>query len=97
LSSVPVVIDEALIAVIAEPLPVKDVPVIAPAENSPDDPRRTIVEAPLAVAAVVLAFAIVPVVTLDPLIALKATPLPDIETAVISPAPKLPDESREQS
>jgi hypothetical protein len=97
LSSVPVVIDEALIAVRAEPLPEKDVPVIAPAANSPDDPRRTIVEAPLAVAAVVLAFAIVPVVTLDPLIALKATPLPDIETAVISPAPKLPDESREQS
>jgi hypothetical protein len=92
---VPELIFEALISVRAAPLPVNEVPVIVPAENSPDDPRRTIVEAPLAIAAVVLAFAIVPVAILEALIAVKATPLPDIEVAVIPPALKLPDESRE--
>jgi len=53
LSIVPVVIAEALIAVIAEPLPENEVPVIAPAANSPDVPRRTMVEAPLEELAVV--------------------------------------------
>jgi hypothetical protein len=94
LSIVPVVIAEALIAVRAEPLPEKDVPVIAPAANSPEAPRRTIVEAPLAVAAVVLAFAIVPEVRLDALIALMATPFPETEVNVPTLAVKLPDESR---
>jgi hypothetical protein len=93
LATVPVETFEPLIALTAEPSPL-NVPVIVPAENSPDDPRRTIVEAPLAVAAVVLAFATVPEVRLDALIAVKDTPLPEIELAVISPAPKLPDESR---
>jgi hypothetical protein len=94
LSRVPVVIDEALIAVRAEPLPEKDVPVIAPAANSPDAPRRTIVEAPLLEEAEVLALSIVPEAMLEALIADKATPLPEIERAVISPAPKPPDPSR---
>jgi hypothetical protein len=69
LSKVPVVIAEALIAVIAEPLPEKEAPVIAPAANSPDAPRRTIVLAPLEEEAVVRAFAIVPVEMLEALIA----------------------------
>jgi hypothetical protein len=93
LAMVPVETFEPLIALTAEPSPL-NVPVIVPAENSPDDPRRTIVEAPLAVAAVVLALSIVPEVMLEALIAVKDTPLPEIELAVISPAPKLPDESR---
>jgi hypothetical protein len=85
---------EALMAVIAEPLPEKDVPVIAPAENSPEAPRRTIIEAPLAVAAVVLAFAIVPEAMLEALIADKATPFPETEVNVPALAVKLPLESR---
>jgi hypothetical protein len=68
---VPEEIEEALIAVMEAPLPEKDVPVIAPAANDPDASRRTIVEAPLAVAAVVLAFAIVPEAMLEALIAVK--------------------------
>jgi hypothetical protein len=94
LSKVPVVIAEALIAVRAEPLPEKDVPVIAPAANSPEAPRRTIVLAPLLEEAVVLAFAIVPDAMLDALIAVKATPLPETEVNVPVLAVKLPPESR---
>jgi hypothetical protein len=93
LSKVPVVIAEALIAVRAEPLPEKDVPVIAPAANSPEAPRRTIVEAPLAVAAVVLAFAIVPEAMLDALIFEPPDRSP-ITAAVTVAAAKLPPESR---
>jgi hypothetical protein len=93
LSKVPVVIAEALMAVIAEPLPEKDVPVIAPAANSPDAPRRTIVEAPLAELAVVLAFAIVPEAMLDALIFEPPDKSP-ITAAVIVAAAKLPPESR---
>lgn len=89
LSIVPLVMFEALIAVRATPLPEIEVDVIAPALNSPDVPRRTIVEAPLAVAAVVLALAIVPVLIFDALIALIADPL-----AVIMLAVKLPLASR---
>jgi hypothetical protein len=73
-ATVPELILEALIADNPEPSAV-----ITPAENSPDAPRRTIVEAPLAVAAVVLALSIVPEVMLEALIADKATPLPEIE------------------
>jgi hypothetical protein len=93
LSKVPVVIAEALIAVIAEPLPEKDVPVIAPAANSPEAPRRTIVEAPLLEEAVVLAFAIVPEAMLDALIFEPPDRSP-ITAAVIVAAAKLPPESR---
>jgi hypothetical protein len=93
LSKVPVVIAEALIAVMAEPLPEKDAPVIAPAANSPEAPRRTIVEAPLAVAAVVLAFAIVPEAMLEALIFEPPDRSP-ITAAVIVAATKLPPESR---
>jgi hypothetical protein len=93
LSKVPVVIAVALIAVIAEPLPEKDAPVIAPAANSPEAPRRTIVEAPLAVAAVVLAFAIVPEAMLEALIFEPPDRLP-ITAAVTVLALKLPPESR---
>jgi hypothetical protein len=91
-ATVPELIFEALIALIAEPSPL-NVAVIVPAANSPEDPRKTIVEAPLAEAAVVLAFAIVPVVIAEALIAVREEPLPDIDVAVISPALKLPDES----
>jgi hypothetical protein len=94
LSMVPLEILLALIAVRAEPLPEKDVPVIAPAANSPEAPRRTIVEAPLAELAVVLAFAIVPEAILEALIADKATPFPETEVNVPTLAVKLPDESR---
>ena len=94
LSKVPVVIAVALIAVRAEPLPENDVPVIAPAANSPEAPRRTIVEAPLLEEAVVLAFAIVPEAMLEALIAVKATPLPEIEVNVPELAIKLPLASR---
>jgi hypothetical protein len=85
---------DALIAVKATPFPDTEVPVIAPAANSPDAPRRTIVEAPLLEEAEVLALSIVPDAILEALIAVKATPLPEIETAVILPAPKPPDPSR---
>jgi hypothetical protein len=94
LSKVPVVIAVALIAVRAEPLPENDVPVIAPAANSPEAPRRTIVEAPLLEEAVVLAFATVPVVTLDPLIAETLDPSPIKKLAVIASAAKSPLASR---
>jgi hypothetical protein len=94
LSKVPVVIAEALIAVIAEPLPVNEVPVIAPAANAPPASRRTIVLAPLEELAVVLALSTVPEVRLDALIALMATPFPETEVNVPTLAVKLPDESR---
>jgi hypothetical protein len=77
----------------ADPSPVNEEPVMAPALNSPDVPRRTIVEAPLALSAVVLAFAIVPLDIFDALIAVKATPLPEIEVVVIAFAVKFPDAS----
>jgi hypothetical protein len=92
LSKVPVVIAVALIAVMEAPLPEKDVPVIAPAANSPEAPRRTIVEAPLAVAAVVLAFAIVPEAILDALIFEPPDRSP-ITAAVTVAAAKLPPAS----
>jgi hypothetical protein len=84
---------EALIAVIAEPSPDKDEPVIAPAANSPEAPRRTIVEEPLLEEAVVLAFAIVPEETLDALIFEPPDRSP-ITAAVTVFAAKLPPESR---
>jgi hypothetical protein len=91
-ATVPELIFEALIELTAEPSPL-NVAVIVPAANSPEAPRRTIVEAPLAEAAVVLALSIVPEAMLEALIAVSATPLPEIDTAVILPAPKPPDES----
>jgi hypothetical protein len=93
LSKVPVVIAEALIAVMDAPLPEKEAPVIAPAANSPDAPRRTIVLAPLLEEAVVLAFAIVPEVMLDALMSVSAAPLPAM-FAVMVLAEKLPPASR---
>jgi hypothetical protein len=93
LSKVPVVIADALIAVIAEPLPEKEAPVIAPAANSPDAPRRTIVLAPLEEEAVVRAFAIVPEEMLDALIFEPPDRSP-ITAAVTVLAEKLPPESR---
>jgi hypothetical protein len=94
LAIVPVETLEALIALMAAPSPVNEAPVIAPAANSPDVPRNTIVEAPLAVAAVVRALAIVPLDTLEALIAVKAEPFPDTEVKVPAFAVKLPDASR---
>jgi hypothetical protein len=77
----------------AEPLPEKDEPVIAPAANSPEAPRRTIVAAPLLEEAVVLAFAIVPEAMLDALIFEPPDRSP-ITAAVIVAAVKLPPASR---
>jgi hypothetical protein len=94
LAIVPVETLEALIALMAAPSPVNEAPVIAPAANSPDVPRSTIVDAPLAVAAVVRALAMVPVDTLEALIAVKAEPFPDTEVKVPAFAVKLPDASR---
>jgi hypothetical protein len=94
LSKVPVVIAEALIAVRAEPLPEKDVPVIAPAANAPPASRRTIVLAPLLAEAVVLAFAIVPEAMLEALI-FEPPEISPITAAVTVLAEKLPPESRE--
>ena len=97
LAIVPVEILLALIAEIAAPLPVNDAPVIAPALNSPDAPRNTIVFAPLAVAAVVRALAMVPELMFDALMLVRAAPLPDIAplkvVAVIVLAAKLPPAS----
>jgi hypothetical protein len=93
LSKVPVVIAVALIAVMAEPLPEKDVPVIAPAANSPDAPRRTIVLAPLLEEAEVLALSIVPEAILEALIFEPPDRSP-ITAAVTVLALKLPPESR---
>jgi hypothetical protein len=93
LSKVPVVIAEALMLVIAEPLPVNKVPVIDPAANAPPASRRTIVLAPLLLLAVVLAFDIVPEVMLDALISVRPAPEP-ATLAVIVLAEKLPPESR---
>jgi hypothetical protein len=93
LSKVPVVMDEALIAVRAEPLPVNDVPVIAPAANAPPASRRTIVLEPLEELAVVKAFPIVPEVMLEALMFVSPAPDPAI-LAVIVLAEKLPPESR---
>jgi hypothetical protein len=83
LSIVPDEMFEALIPLIAAPLPVNEAAFIAPASNSPLAPRKTIVEAPLAVAAVVLAFAIVPEEILEALISVSTAPLP--ETLVNDP------------
>jgi hypothetical protein len=94
LSIVPDEMFEALMPLIAAPLPEKDSPVIAPAANSPLAPRRTIVAPTLLELAVVLALSIVPEVMLEALIDVSATPLP--ETVVNEPtlAAKEPSESR---
>ena len=75
LATVPLDIFEPLIDVTAEPSPL-NVAVIVPAENSPLAPRATIVEAPLAEAAVVLALAIVPLDILFALILVTFAPEP---------------------
>jgi hypothetical protein len=85
---------EALMPLIAAPLPEKDSPVIAPAANSPLAPRRTIVAPTLLELAVVLALSIVPEVMLEALIAVKATPLPKTVVNVPTLAAKEPSESR---
>jgi hypothetical protein len=94
LAKVPEAMLEALIAVSAIPLPEIDTDVIAPALNSPEVPRSTIVEAPFAVAAVVRAFATVPDDRFEALIAVKATPFPEIDTEVIAPALNSPEAPR---
>jgi hypothetical protein len=83
LSIVPELTFEALMPLIAAPLPVNEAAFIAPASNSPLAPRRTIVAPTLLELAVVLALSIVPEVMLEALIAVKAIPLP--ETAVNEP------------
>ena len=92
-ASVPDEMLEALIAVIAAPLPEK---LFAPTTLASKDPltsRSTIVEAPLAEEAVVRAFDIVPVEMLDALMAVMATPLPTNDEAFTVLASKFPDVS----
>ena len=84
---------DALIADKATPLPEIELAVISPALKLPDESRRTIVEAPLAEAAVVLALAMVPDEMLLALIAESVAPLP-LNVAVTILAPKLPSASR---
>jgi hypothetical protein len=73
----------ALIEVMVAPAPIKFAAVTLPAANAPLASRTTSVEALFASEAVVLALAIVPLVMLDALIAVSATPLP--ETLVNEP------------
>jgi hypothetical protein len=93
LSIVPVEILEALIAVIATPLPLNEADTVL-AAKSPLESRETIVEAPLAEAAVVRALATVPDDRLEALIAVIAVPSPLNEAALITLEPKLPEASR---
>ena len=90
---VPVEMLEALMAETFEPSPIKKAPVIAPAANSPDAPRRTIVLETLEELAVVYAFPIVPEVMLEALILVTKAALP-LKDAVIRLALKSPPESR---
>jgi hypothetical protein len=83
---------EAFIAVMPEPLP-DMFAVIVLAAKLPPESRATIVDAPLAEAAVVRALATVPDDKLDALIALIAEPSPLNEAEIIF-APKLPLVSR---
>jgi predicted dinucleotide-binding enzyme len=76
LASVPEAILDALIDVRAAPLPDIEVVVIAFAVKFPEASRATIVEAPLAEAAVVRAFAIVPALILEALIEVMVKPAP---------------------
>jgi hypothetical protein len=90
---------EALIAVKATPLPETavnepDAPEIIFPAKEPLESRATIVEAPLAEAAVVLALSKVPEEILEALMAVRATPLPETDSAVIAPALKDPPASR---
>jgi hypothetical protein len=99
LAIVPLDMFEALIAVKETPLPeilvkVPVVPVITLPANDPFASRATIVEAPLAEAAVVLALSIVPVVIAEALIAVRAEPFPENEAPVIAPAANAPPASR---
>jgi hypothetical protein len=86
---------DALIAVSATPLPDIDVVVMAFAVKFPEESRATIVEAPLALSAVVLALTMVPLDIFEALIAVNAIPLPETEVkvpvvAVTTLAAKLP-------
>jgi predicted dinucleotide-binding enzyme len=86
---------EALIAVRATPLPDIVVKVPTLAAKEPLESLATMVEAPFAEAAVVRAFAMVPLDIFEALIAVNATPLPEIEVkvpvvAVTTLAAKLP-------
>jgi hypothetical protein len=89
---------EALIAVKATPLPdispLNVVAVITLAVKEPLESRATIVEAPLAESAEVLALSKVPEEMLEALIAVRAMPLPETDSAVIAPALKDPPASR---
>ena len=97
-ATVPVVTFEPLIALIAEPLPenapLNVVAVIVAAAKFPPESLETIVEAPLASEAVVRAFAMVPLAILLALMAVKATPFPEIDVKVPALAVKFPEASR---
>ena len=82
-------------AVNPEPEPENDNAVIAPALNAPEASLATMVETVFAFVAVVLALAIVPVVTLVPLSVDMLTPGPlnPDPPDVIAPAAKLPEAS----
>jgi hypothetical protein len=78
LAIVPLEMLEALIEVMVAPAPIKFAAVTLPAAKAPLASRTTIVEALFASEAVVLALAIVPLVMFEALIAVSATPLPEI-------------------
>jgi hypothetical protein len=84
-ATVPDVTFEALIAVNATPFPEMLVVVIALAVNEPLASRATMVDAPFAEAAVVLAFAIVPALILEALIDVRVNPAPMKLAAVALP------------
>jgi hypothetical protein len=91
--------EEAVVAelgmlVSVAPEPLKAVAVITPALKSPEASLETIVEAPFAEAAVVLALLIVPEEILEPFNEVKLEPSPENDVAVIAPAEKDPDASR---
>jgi len=95
LSIVPDEMFEALIPLIAAPLPVNEAALIAPASNSPVAPRKTIVAPTLAEFAEVRALAIVPEEMLEALIPVSAAPFPEKLVAFTTLAEKEPSVSRE--
>jgi hypothetical protein len=89
LAIVPLAILDALIAVSAIPLPEIEVVVTAFAVKFPDASLATIVDAPLADAAVVLAFEIVPLDMLLALMSVKPAPLPLCAPETVTKVPTL--------
>ena len=77
------------------PEPLNDVAVITPALNAPEASLETIVEAPFADAAEVLALSKLPEEMFDAFKDVKAEPSPENDDAVITPAANAPEASLE--